>query len=189
MELNMTLKGFDKAMKRFDPRAVAKSAAMACNRAATFGRAQIVKDMRKEYTVQARKLRATIEIDKASMYNLKAAINVPRNPIALSWYQTKGWGKRGKPVQVQVLRGGGYKVIEHDAFVMQVRGKRYVVKRKGKERFPTLFVMGPSIGGAVMGRLNEPLRDKIQRKMNDEFQRALQYALDKGRVAQSGEYA
>lgn len=189
MEMRITLKGMDDAIKRFDTRAVAKVAAMACNRAATHGRAQMVKLMRDEYAVTARKVREDIKIDKASMYNLKAVITAPRSPIALSWFKVKGGGKRRTPALVQVTKSGGYKPVGQGAFVMTVNGRKLVVKRQGKERIPTKFVMGPSLGGAIKGRLQKPLEEKIQGKLNEEFRRGLENAMNKGRVGQSGDYA
>jgi len=189
MEIKITLKGLDDAIKRFDPRAVAKVAAMACNKAATHGRAQMVKMMRDEYSVTARKVREDIRIDKASMYKLTATITVPRTPIALSWFKVKGGGKRRAPAQVQTLKSGGYKVVGGGAFVMTVNGRKLPVKRQGKERVPTKFIMGPSLGGAIKERLQKPLEVKIEAKLNEEFRRGIEFAMSKGSIAQSGDYA
>lgn len=209
INFSIELRGLNKVLQDLSDRkfAVMKAAAMALNKAASHARAQIVKMAREDYTMPAKRVRDAIEIKKANMRWLVAKVSIKRDVIPLIEFKTKGTGrhrsskitaasktkkKRGIkiriPVAAMVKISGGYKVLPK-AFKAKGKYGLGIFQRVGKERGPLKVLHGPSVGGIVNRTANiERIMESTEKTLQREFNQAIDYALDKGRIGQ-GEFS
>lgn len=177
--------------------AVRKTASMCINRAAKTGRAQIAKQVRKEYTVLSSKLKEdkNIVMDKADMNKLTATLTIMGRPIPLHQFQTKGtgrswavkkgkkWGLKSDYIQVKVKRASGFKTLRK-GFTTPKFGS-LILSRVGRSRYPLKVLRGPSLQGmvkntVVMSEIQKRIRERFESEFNQAWNKG--YAIGKGRI-------
>lgn len=134
------------------PGALPKAITNAINRSAEGARTDTVAKVKEEYVITSGRVRETIEIRKASVSNLSAAVISRGRPRALSYFKIRpGKVTKRRPaegVYAQVKRGGGGPIAK--SFVAKMAsGHIGVFNRTGNTRFPITQRYGPSVAQMV----------------------------------------
>lgn len=116
----------------------------AVNRALDYTRNQVHKEVLKEYDIQAKSVKETLSVRKASPSNLNGYIKSSGRIKTMGSfkYQPKtphaGKANQNKPVKSKIKKSSGFKVVKtiHKAFVQKVRGYQNIWKRTGQKRYP-----------------------------------------------------
>jgi len=157
MNIDLKLKGLDKALLMFDPKQVRKAARMSINDGLTTGRKIASQEIRKDWNIKAARLNKELKkFKKANNNDLTAIIQAKGRPISLIHFGAK-WkrgritttgtkstmGKRnirsGGGVTVQI-RKGKLTLLPH-AFIATTRAGKSgthvgVFERVGRSRLP-----------------------------------------------------
>jgi len=190
MQLNISLKGLDKALLMLDPKPVRKAARMAINDGLTTGRKTASKEIRKRFNLKAGRVNKELRKVKSARNNdLTAILQAKGKPISLVHFGAK-W-KRGNitttgtkstrtkrstksgGVFVQIRKGKTTR-LPH-AFIATTRAGKAgshvgVFERKGRSRLPiqskatiTLASMLDKPGVML------PTMRQIDKRMNQRF--------------------
>jgi len=147
VRIEVTSKGFEKAMAQLDPKAMERAMIEATNRSADKARTAGIKATRETYNIPARRLRDKSKVIPARSGQLKASIIAQdRKATSLAHF---GARQVGRGVTVAVKRGerklipGGFLVTMRSGFT----GVFWRAKRGGGRvaRYPIRALYGPSV--------------------------------------------
>ena len=166
------------------PRTARRTAALAMNRAMKSGGAllqQRIGGTKGRYLIRKSDLKAIAITRKANQTDLLAEIKARGRRIPLIKFQVKPQTRR-QPVKVRLLRGGSRKPMRR-AFVADLKYGRNVFIRYGAGRGKLHAVYGPSIPHMMnVNKIRIPFKRRVAIRLNQEFNRALRFAVGKGRL-------
>jgi hypothetical protein len=150
--------------------------ANALNRALTTVAAQVSREVRKEYNIKAKDVKATLSKTRASRANLSAIVRSQGEVVPLDRFKVSPktpQPKRKKPIKVAVKKTGLKPLLR--AFVVDLHGIK-VFRRKTKHRLPIQRLFGPSIP-QMLG--NEEILNKINREGKEMFYKRLDHEINR----------
>jgi hypothetical protein len=148
----------------------------ALNRAMTTVAARVSQETRKEYTIKAADIKATLSKQRASKASMKAIVESKGELIPLDKFQVSPktpQPKRKKPIKIGVKRNSRKEVT--GAFVASINGNK-VFTRSGVKRLPIKRLMGPSVPQMIA---NEEIRAKINQAGFEQFNNRLDYEINR----------
>lgn len=162
------------------PKGAEAAAARAFNRALAAGRAEIVQEVRKGYSVRAKDVRGTIWVQRATKQSVAstgamvAAIGAKGSALPLRAFAhkptTDTTGAKRKPVRVSIQAGRSFTVPW--GFVW--RGN--IFARQYNTRLPVKKTVGPSVP-SMIGRTD--ISDKIYDVMLETAEKRLEHELNR----------
>ncbi|ECD6517303.1 hypothetical protein E2329_22820 [Salmonella enterica subsp. enterica] len=150
--------------------------ANALNRAMTTVAASVSQETRKEYTIKATDIKATLSKTKATKSSMQAIVESQGGLVPLDKFQVSPktvQPLRKKPIKVGVKKNARKEV--KGAFVADISGKK-VFTRTDKRRLPIKRLMGPSIPQMIG---NEEVRNKINAAGFEQFNRRLPHEINR----------
>lgn len=150
--------------------------ANALNRAINTVAAHVSREVRKEYNIKAKDVKATLRKVRASRANLSAMVSSRGEVVPLDRFKVSPktvQPKRKKTIKVAVKKTGLKPLL--GAFVADIHGIK-VFKRVTKHRLPIQRMFGPSIP-QMLG--NEEIRNKINREGKEMFERRLDHEINR----------
>jgi hypothetical protein len=150
--------------------------ANALNRAITTVASHVSREVRKEYNIKAKDVKATLKKVRATRANLSAMVSSQGEVVPLDRFKVSPktpQPKRKKPIKVAVKKTGLKPLL--GAFVADINGIK-VFKRVTKHRLPIQRMFGPSIP-QMLG--NEEIRNKINREGEKMFYKRLDHEINR----------
>ena len=169
------------------PGGMAKLMSMAINRTATSSKAEIVRRLRAEINMTAKRIRQNITIEKASRARWLATIDMFGKRVPLIHF---GARQIKKGVSYKIQRSGGRKKIvdEPRPFIQTMpSGNVGVFRRwpKNVRRLPIIQLFGPSVGRAF--KESGTVRDEVMRHSSAQLEKNIdqrvEYILNKWRAS------
>ncbi len=161
------------------PKEINKAAASAINRTVTKLKTQTSKSIRKNYTISAKNIKGTFNVQRANHGNMRGALVSRGRPSLLTEFGVRR-NKRG-PVKVQVRRQSSAKSVP--GLFLGTSRKGYVgamQRTQRKARYPLRVPYGPSVpqmfgSENVIGELT-PLAEAT---LNERFLHEVEYRFGK----------
>ena len=162
-------------LKGAAPRALSAS----INRGIQNARANVVREIRKEYTAGAGDIRRTIKLSRSTPKRLEAVITSSGSTLPLSSFSVRPMtvsGRRRTPVRVSVKRGGGQALQR--AFILRPGGRPNVFERVSSSRLPIRRLFGPSVpqmlgNESVVKRVGDLAQQTMETRLDHEINRIL----------------
>ena len=176
MELDVSIKGLNSALRTFDPKKVTSAARMAVNEAVTAGRTAADREVRKHWNLKTNRTKQQItKGKKASNTTLTSSIVISGRPIDLINFGAKG--SRGKAGKRRTGRGGvtvsihkGKRTTLPHAFITQTGAHTGVFERVRRSRLPIKNLAVITIASMVeQEKVLRPTMNKIRERMNRRF--------------------
>jgi hypothetical protein len=189
MNLSFKISGVDEAIESCGKKVVQKAMKSTLKRLGQMMKTEADKKIREEYNIKKKDLKGTMQILPTKGKGMKVTLRVKGRRIPLIAFGAK---QKKEGVQVQILKGGGKKIIPH-TFIATMKYEPTVFERMkegGKRvgRFPVKGQYGPSVpilfkGVKVMGAVQKVVKDRAQ----DTFNNRLKYFREqKGREIETG---
>lgn len=164
---NDTLKQAERLLAEI-PNGVQRAMVSAFNRALQEGRTAGTREVTKQYTIQAKRIRPTIAMHRANKNNLNAELVSRGKRMPLEYFahkpQTDTTGAKRKQVRVAVKKGGMKPLGQ--GFIY----KGMVLQRLGDSRLPVQKKFGPSIPSIID---NEQVVEVMENKMIEAVEKRL----------------
>ncbi len=178
-EVNKKLKRL-RAVENGAPKAVMR----AMNKTVTGMRTDAGKEVSARYTVKQADVKAKLDLDKASQTDLSIAMRSKGRPMSLvkfSHKSNKNPGVKGSPTAFAKVKKGGsggftggfMATMKRTNGITGVFARTGKFTRKGAEGIKQLY--GP---GAVQMLSNKEVRDTIQKKAAERFNKELDHQID-----------
>lgn len=160
------------------PGGAERAMARAINRAIEGARASLAKGARARYRVSGAEIRKTMRLQRATPKKLGAAVLSVGPGIPLHAFgptpSEPGTGGPGKPQLRVTVRRGQAKRTTRGLFVGRLRGRHWVLKRKGPKRFPLMALRGPAVpqmlGQAdVVAAAERLASDRLDKRLDHEI--------------------
>jgi hypothetical protein len=152
---------FDKkTMKRLQfvfknaPKKMPRIMTRSINRTVTMARTESRRQIRETVNIKAGTINKAIKIDKAKGRNWRGALHITDRRLSLAEFGARQTKKRGVTYSIEK---GKRKRID-SAFVRKLKTQKAVFRRAGKNRYPLIFLKGPSLG-AVVNRAGKIVRE------------------------------
>ncbi len=202
MNINIQVKGVKEALEKINPKTVRNATIRALDRAAASGKTEASKQIRQEYEIKKVDLDKHLKVERVYrntsaawlFASISAVSSFFKSRIPLIQFKvkqsgtkivrtkghstslTKGTRSRIAPVQVQIRKGVGWKIIK-GAFVTQMKsGHIGVFQRKGGKRLPIKELT--SIGVPLMFG-NKRVLDKTKNRVIEQFDKNFTHELDR----------
>jgi len=181
LDVQADFKEVEKMLKHLDKKIITQATTTTLNRVAKSVQSLAVKLLAKDIGLKQKEVRKYVTVRKANWNNLYSSVeaNGKRVPVhKLSAKQTKsGVTYRGQDGKRRHIPG---------AFIQTIRvdGVPGAYKRKGKERFPVVFLRTVSIPHVfIQDAINKALLQVAQERWNKEFPHQVNYRLKKAGYA------
>lgn len=180
IEINdQAIKEVEKRLKGIEQEAP-KAISRALNRALTALKAATSKEARKDYTVTAQAIKASLDEVKATPSRLRAGVRSRGKKLGIDKFKVSPktvQPKRKKQIKITVRKDHSYEIP--GAFVAEKNGIK-VFKRLGKKRLPVERKYGPSVA-QMLGNVRVRLRinNRGQEVYQDRLDREIKYMLER----------
>lgn len=150
----------------------------AMNRSITNIKANVPKEVRKDYNVKATEVKDTLKIMKASASKLQAEVKSTGKVLGLDKYKVSPKTvnpKRKSQLKISVKKSNTKQIL--GSFIANINGTK-VFKRDGKARLPISRLMGPSVPQMIgnesnVERINQSAYAMYESRINHEINRVL----------------
>lgn len=168
-QLNKVVKGLGNFEKEMPAAAIS-----AVNRTLDYVNTRLGKLITTEYNIKVSDVKATITKSKARKGNLLAFLKSTGPRLTLGRFV---FGRSKGAVKVKVKKSDGAKAVRTDpkAFVQVLSGRKQVMKRQGKKRFPVDLLRSISIP-QMIDSLN--VSEKIQEEANKKLAERIEHEID-----------
>lgn len=148
--------------------------ANALNRSISNIKANIPKEVRKDYNIKATDIKETLKIFKANASKLQGEVKSTGKLIGLDKFKVSPKTvnpKRKSQLKIAVKKDGTKQIL--GAFIASINGVK-VFKRDGKTRLPISRLMGPSVpqmigNEATVNKINQSAYVTYERRINEEI--------------------
>lgn len=152
--------------------------ANALNRSISNIKANIPKEVRKDYHVKSSDVKDTLKVFKASASRLQGEVKATGKLIGLEKFKISPDNvdpRRKKQLKIAVKKDGTKQIL--GAFIASIQGKK-VFKRDGKSRLPISRLMGPSVPQMIGNKenvetINQNAYFTYEKRINHEINRVL----------------
>lgn len=152
--------------------------ANALNRSVSNIKANVPKEVRKDYHAKAADIKATLKVFKASASKLQAEVKSSGKTLGLDKFKVSPKTvnpKRKSQLKVAVKKGGTKQIL--GAFIANINGTK-VFKRNGIGRLPISRLMGPSVpqmigNESTVNKINQDAYITYETRTNHEINRLL----------------
>lgn len=100
MQIEITIKGIDEFLRKFDTRIVQKAVETTLIRTAKLGKTEISKQIRQRFNIQKQDLDRKIDVELKGLENLEAKLIVTGRPINLMYFNPTQSKKGGVNVTI-----------------------------------------------------------------------------------------
>ena len=167
MELELNLIGLDAVKRMLDPKLIKKAEPRAINKTAQMGRTAQSKEIRRVYTIKAKRLNE--EFEKVSGPN-RATVSKPRAIIRARkltkrnpGLQHYGAKQTKKGVSYRVRKDKGRQRLPRAFTAAMARGGEGVFVRTGIKRLPIVRKTGPSVVQTMERVGIEPIKQSVKK--------------------------
>lgn len=163
------------------PKEIQKAAVNAINRTVTRLKTQVSKTIRKNYLINARDVKGTLNIRRASSAHLRGVIGSRGRPPLLTAFRVRA-NKRG-PVKVQVRKGRSAKPVPGLFLGASRTGYVGAMQRTQlKARYPLRIPYGPSVPQMFGSEeVIEELTPMAEDMLNERFLHEVEYRFNKAK--------
>lgn len=190
LDANRSIRNLSSFTERF-PVAAARAAVLAVNEAARFGRAQSVREMRKQVRLTAKYVRDNLTItERASPNNAQATITGRRRPTSLARYVV-GVPRRGRPLRIKVhpngstvslrgayiarLRSGSSGDQDNRGLAIRIKPGNVLNRGKGKllreDKYGKTYLLYSASVDQVFRSVRDDVSPAIEDRLGSEFVR------------------
>lgn len=148
--------------------------ASAMNRSITNIKANVPKEVRKDYNVKAAEVKDTLKILKANASKLQAEVKSTGKVLGLDKYKVSPKTvnpKRKSQLKISIKKSNTKQIL--GSFIANINGVK-VFKRDGKKRLPISRLMGPSVPQMIgkqekVDKINRDAYVMYERRINQDI--------------------
>lgn len=181
--IEFKLENLDQLREVYDPKIVDKALTRSINRIAVRARKKVSQTVRAEFNIKARDIAKALRFKRAKSGSNEAVLMYAGSRIGLHKFgmrtrtvkvKTSRYGRTRQQVRVKVRKTsaltpavGRVNVLFKGSHVTQgFESQGRIYARKGKGRYPLMFLKGPSIPAMVD---QDTVLNEVQALMNEEF--------------------
>jgi hypothetical protein len=168
-QVNRVVKGLAGLEKQMPSAAVS-----AVNRTLDHVNTKVGRFVTAEYNISNKDVKATLTKHRAGRGRLRAWLKSQSRRLTFSHFRISS---SKKAVKVKIKKASGFKKVNTDpgAFVQTLGGRKQIMKRIGKDRFPVQVMRSITVPQMVES-LN--VSDKIQTEANKKLSERIQHEMD-----------